>query len=160
MDLAGSLITHIDKLSSPQPRCLLKGQQDANDLQDFTVFKSPRDCHGEVSSIWKQAFEAFATSYSDQMFCSRNPQLFQRKAPSIPAPHPGLDHSPSYSPSLIVFAYKSIPRAALQSCQLYSTITCILSQSIKVNCIAALSTIKLTIQHTSYLPVLILKRLQ
>lgn len=40
MELAGSLITHIDKLSSPQPRCLLKGQQDANDLQDFTVFKS------------------------------------------------------------------------------------------------------------------------
>lgn len=28
MDLAGSLITHIDKPSSAQPRCLLKGQQD------------------------------------------------------------------------------------------------------------------------------------
>lgn len=28
MDLAGSWITHIDKLSSAQPRCLLKGQQD------------------------------------------------------------------------------------------------------------------------------------
>lgn len=28
MDLAGSLITGIDKMSSAQPRCLLKGQQD------------------------------------------------------------------------------------------------------------------------------------
>lgn len=64
-DLAGSSITYINELSSAQPRCLLKGQHDGMwiILKISGCLKSPRACHGEVSSIWR-LFEASATTYS------------------------------------------------------------------------------------------------
>lgn len=164
MDLAGSLITHIDKTSSAQLRCLLEGQQDGT----WMIWKIS-GCLKVTQGLSRGGFIHLEAGFwglccflpwSDILH--QESKVISKKSPihssSIPWLRPQsllLTFPVSFCLQICIHSSTSVMSATTAS-----QYTFYHSHLIKINCIVALSAIELTIQHTSYLPVLILKRLQ